>query len=1446
LLNIGPAPHFQWDDAKVTGSDANKVPLLVHSDVRGLTTLVQEYQLPGPAAYSALRSNYDALGRLTGTIDEKGNQSLVTYDSLSRIISTTHPDQGTTTYAYDLRSQQTESINASGDKTTHVYDPIGRVIQTDYLRPRQTTQQGPVKYGGSLPSAYTDQPPRESLCTDVSLFEPTRFEQTYSQPAVLELKPLSLTTGNFDRGEAQVKLPFEFSVRTGALRAAPGAQQRSVFSPGRLFTFPAGSQMIVSTDGEVRIGASDSHQTLAQTVPEGIFDVFHGDLRLIDRGLRYGISGTPGSRTLIIEWEGTLASRPKEPLLVRATFQEGDSGLQYEYPRIPGGAEGTTAGLRVSLGAVSFSQTIDVSSSAHVPLINAGIAYRFGASSELAGVRFTCSKLPQRIEIPMPASPNASEGRLQLGYRIFSQCPSSDEKSCDLGDMHIGYRDASPNSKIHPLGLARFSARPLARSANINNEPVDVINVTLPAQAQQTGFVVVVQPHGKLGPSRTIMDLAPVGVVETVYDPEERVHRTYDSTEPPYYIDTRAAGAQFDTRPLFDLTFDVQGQITDRSPSRASLASPTCNFAALAINSVEGVSGRALTIPAGFQCMTAIAAPISVSGFTAELWLHPQGAPRQPQSVFAADGMFSLGIFQDPNGNVRLQCTAGRSGPVVSSDVTVPTDVWSHVAIAFDGAQMRCAVNGVRQGQPEPATVVPSNSLKATIGDVVNLQDSPVSVDVDEVRLIAQSRTDAEILQDALRPLALGPPRGNLVSIDFAHPLPPPAGTSGQLKQADQSKAGNDGTLFGGLIVPGVQGMSFYTGFDPLTGARPTARVEIPHAATLRLDDKVTAELWVKTRSRQNGPARFIGKWSDATHPGWRLALESGSGRVRWEVVAQTTPGTGGVKRSVFVSQELVNDDVWHHLAATYDGRRLRVFKDGLPLHAWCGSGPREGVAEIASDPCPTPPNPEPCSVEITRPKERPSGRIGDAVCLRGSIDNTEPVEIANDQANASLDGFVDEVRVSNYAKREFEVASSARHASAVTQSLGRETLVRNRLPVDPLSNDLPYDLKNQPERETRGYDVEGRLISTVKHVREQRSVDDHFIARLAPDALGRSGLLGYPHGEVLANTYDNAGVQTSVVGYGPSVGDLPSQSQTYLAHVITTVDGKISEMQYGNGVNSTWTYNDEPAAVAPGSTPNGSFGDDTVRSAKVTSPRLPPTQPLSDRTYDWDVVGNLHHVHDAAGGALGVGQFDATYGYDDLRRVRTASITVPGLPVLSQTFDYDSIGNLALKDTVTQLYGHANQKSPCSSTGPLPHAIMRRTTTSTGGSDIDIYCYDETGRRTYSLDSPTQTNFNFEYYARGKVRDINRYNLSAPAQSASTSIYTYDGNGVRTSKLDSSGSTSSISTTTQVIIGPTYREITSSAAAAQPPTFEAIYSSGIHPIARRLFGGNGRSQSNK
>jgi RHS repeat-associated protein len=120
------------------------------------------------------RSETDALGRMTKVIEDPGgfkyetryfydaldNLRQVTqgsqtrtfeYDSLSRLVLATNPENGPMSYAYDPNGNLTDKTDARGVKTTIVYDALNRAISKNYSR---LTSEGTAVANATVPVRY--------------------------------------------------------------------------------------------------------------------------------------------------------------------------------------------------------------------------------------------------------------------------------------------------------------------------------------------------------------------------------------------------------------------------------------------------------------------------------------------------------------------------------------------------------------------------------------------------------------------------------------------------------------------------------------------------------------------------------------------------------------------------------------------------------------------------------------------------------------------------------------------------------------------------------------------------------------------------------------------------------------------------------------------------------------------------------------------------------------------------------------------------------------------------------------------------------------------------------------------------------------------------------------------------------------------------------------------
>jgi YD repeat-containing protein len=99
---------------------------------------------------------YNTLGGLTKVTQGKAGQTqqtrTFTYDSLSRLKSSTNPESGTVTYDYNPDGSLKKKVDARHVQTDYTYDALGRITKRSYsIEPGQTT---PANYVAAPEANY--------------------------------------------------------------------------------------------------------------------------------------------------------------------------------------------------------------------------------------------------------------------------------------------------------------------------------------------------------------------------------------------------------------------------------------------------------------------------------------------------------------------------------------------------------------------------------------------------------------------------------------------------------------------------------------------------------------------------------------------------------------------------------------------------------------------------------------------------------------------------------------------------------------------------------------------------------------------------------------------------------------------------------------------------------------------------------------------------------------------------------------------------------------------------------------------------------------------------------------------------------------------------------------------------------------------------------------------
>ena len=127
-----------------------------------------------------------------------------------------------------------------------------------------------------------------------------------------------------------------------------------------------------------------------------------------------------------------------------------------------------------------------------------------------------------------------------------------------------------------------------------------------------------------------------------------------------------------------------------------------------------------------------------------------------------------------------------------------------------------------------------------------------------------------------------------------------------------------------------------------------------------------------------------------------------------------------------------------------------------------------------------------------------------------------------------------------------------------------------------------------------------------------------------------------YPDGEVLTYGYDNGGLLKE------AYGTKRQNKYPYVKNLTYDEFGQRKRIEYGNGVHTTYDYNDR-----------------TRRLARLYTVENSKKRVIQDIAYDYDLVGNINSTNNTAaipaGGEHG-GPTEQRFTYDDQYQLRTAN----------------------------------------------------------------------------------------------------------------------------------------------------------------------------------------------
>ncbi len=288
---------------------------------RGLVTATSRWR--GGTAYVVARTQYDAAGNPTATIDPLGATTTMTYDARHRLVATVNPLGHVEARTYDARGRLATITDANGGVTAHGYDAFGRLVQ-------RTTPDG-----GSATAAYVDwgNPATQHVATAIAdgtadgLWTRTYLDGLGRTVRVVAEGGITTDTAYDGRGlVAQRSAPY----LTGATPVWTTTTYDAVRRPltvsepdGAVTTTSYGNGKVTTTDarGLVTERSYDGYRQLVQVVERTATPQ--------TTTVSYDLLG---QRVAIVDARGNLTSSAYDPLGRRTQTRDPDLGTwQYGY-----------------------------------------------------------------------------------------------------------------------------------------------------------------------------------------------------------------------------------------------------------------------------------------------------------------------------------------------------------------------------------------------------------------------------------------------------------------------------------------------------------------------------------------------------------------------------------------------------------------------------------------------------------------------------------------------------------------------------------------------------------------------------------------------------------------------------------------------------------------------------------------------------------------------------------------------------------------------------------------------------------------------------------------------------------------------------------------------------------------------------------------------------------
>ncbi|MFH1724060.1 MAG: LamG-like jellyroll fold domain-containing protein [Elusimicrobiota bacterium] len=291
--------------------------------------------------------------------------------------------------------------------------------------------------------------------------------------------------------------------------------------------------------------------------------------------------------------------------------------------------------------------------------------------------------------------------------------------------------------------------------------------------------------------------------------------------------------------------------------------------------------------------------------FSLEAWINPRGYAGDYRAIFSKIGWthissWSYHLRVNPDGGLRAYVVNenGTSFALNSPPGSVRRDAWQHVAAVYDGAKLRIYIDGAEAASRDAYGRLRHNDYPLSIGRWYSGDPSPFIGLIDEAavydRALSADEVAAHHAAGSAGYCSGGCPAGMAGYWRFDE--------GGGADAYDSSGNGNLGTVHGAAWADGMAG-----------------------AALDFIDEQFTLEAWINPRGYAGDYRAIFSKigWTHISSWSYHLRVNSDGGLAAYLV------NEDGASFALNSPPGSVQRDAWQHVAAVYDGAKLRIYIDG-------------------------------------------------------------------------------------------------------------------------------------------------------------------------------------------------------------------------------------------------------------------------------------------------------------------------------------------------------------------------------------------------------------------------------------------------------------------------------------------------------------------------------------